>query len=139
MELPGRNRRREELPLPSTAVVAEALLPLLAPLLAAGGPPWAVVGHSMGTWLAHDFVRAALTAGLPAPRHMYLACFPPPSLSMEARPWAGTEGQTEAAFKARNTAGRPAVPPCATVSSCRHTAASTALQYSLGLRLPLLL
>ena len=96
---PGRELRFKEPRLPSAAAVAAAVLPTLAPLLAeaaaaaeGGGDgnaapiPWALLGHSVGTWLGYELLRAARTAGLPPPAAWVVSCFPSPDLAPSARP-----------------------------------------------------
>ena len=57
---------------------ARALLPILGSRLI--DVPYIIVGHSVGTWLAYEFVRAAQDAGLPAPVKAFLSNFPVPDL-----------------------------------------------------------
>ena len=57
---------------------ARALLPILGSRLI--DVPYIIVGHSVGTWLAYEFVRAAQDAGLPAPAKAFLSNFPVPDL-----------------------------------------------------------
>lgn len=86
-QLPGREARHAERPLTSAAQVAAAVLPVLTRVLSRDAVPWAVIGHSVGTWLAYEFVRAAKRAGLPPPMRMLLACFPAPHMPVHLRPW----------------------------------------------------
>jgi len=107
-QLPGREERHGQAPMRSAVEVATHVLPLLRGLLAtpaqndgrrpAGGGdvvPWAVLGHSVGTWLAYELVLAAQRAGLPPPVRLLLACFPPPHLPLELRPWRASAGLTD--------------------------------------------
>eukprot|EP00911_Craspedida_sp_UC1_P003006 UC1_evm3s2195 len=99
VEMPGRNARRLETPLKSIDHVVTALLPVVAPLLRHGSvidttgtmltspPPYAIVGHSMGTWVGYAFALAAVRASLPSPQRLFLAAFPPPTTPLDKRPW----------------------------------------------------
>ena len=61
--------------------------------------PYIVVGHSVGTWLAYEFVRLAQKEGLPAPVNAFLSNFPAPDLPAEERPWTPNRGMSDQKFK----------------------------------------
>ena len=93
VQLPGRaNRLREKFHV-SPQDAAKALLPILASRLI--DVPYIVVGHSVGTWLAYEFVRAAQDAGLPAPVKAFLSNFPVPDLPVSLFVFSYKYGQLE--------------------------------------------
>ena len=77
IQLPGRWERLHEPPHARMAPLLAAMLAELAPLLE---PPFAFFGVSMGALVAHEFTRALLRAGGPAPSHLIVAAYPAPDL-----------------------------------------------------------
>lgn len=61
--------------------------------------PDQVIGHSAGTWVAFELLRAAGAAGLPPPRAAFLSAMPSPDLPAPQRPWRAQRGLSEAEFK----------------------------------------
>ena len=61
--------------------------------------PWIVVGHSVGSWCAFEFVRLAASLGFHAPALACLSGFPAPDIPLELRPWRVNESLDDAAFK----------------------------------------
>jgi surfactin synthase thioesterase subunit len=61
--------------------------------------PYAVVGHSMGCWAAYEFLVRVQACALPLPTVFCVACFPPPDLSMDDRPWRKSRLLGEDAFQ----------------------------------------
>ena len=57
-----------------------------------------VIGHSVGTWLAYEFLAAARAAGLPEPRAAFLSAMPAPDLPPARRPWRAQRGLSEVEF-----------------------------------------
>ena len=95
---PGREARRSE-PVPrSAAALAAALLPVLLPEIS-GGVPYAVVAHSVGTWVAYELLQALRAVGAPLPVQYCVSCFPAPDIAPAARPWVPNAGLAEAAFQ----------------------------------------
>lgn len=69
--LPGRETRLGEPPFSELDALVDALLPALAPVV--GLAPYAVYGHSMGAWVAFEWVRALRRARKPLPVHFFAA------------------------------------------------------------------
>lgn len=69
--LPGRETRMKERPLTSIRDMAELVLREHRDALAKG--PWAIYGHSMGSWIGFELVRAARRRGLRPPTHLFAA------------------------------------------------------------------
>lgn len=113
---PGRGARREEafvadlqarvvsrfgfrffnarsLPCPPQTLAARLLPQVGRSLLEA---PYCVVGHSVGTWAAFEFLALARDHGLPMPRHAFLSSFPPPTIPVNERPWTARDAWTQA-------------------------------------------
>ena len=61
--------------------------------------PWIVVGHSVGSWCAFEFVRLAASLGFHAPALACLSGFPAPDIEIELRPWRVNNCLDDAAFK----------------------------------------
>ena len=96
VQLPGREARRGEAALRSCQSVAAALLPVVAPLVR--NVPYAIVGHSVGTWNSFELLCLMRGEGLPMPRHIFYSCFASPDITESARPWTAnaqlpTDGQ----------------------------------------------
>jgi len=107
VQYPGREGRRAETPLASARELAGALLPPLLTVLRGGsaaddGVPFAFVGHSVGTWVQYETMRALRAVGFRAPVLLLLSAFPPPDIAAEQRPWAPDNRRTllsEASFQ----------------------------------------
>jgi len=95
---PGRDARLKEPALESCAAIAkEAFEVLKDALFSEPAAPWAAFAHSMGSWVAAEFVKLAPTP----PTILVVSAFPSPTLAVAERPWTelGTLGDDEA-FKA---------------------------------------
>ena len=97
VQLPGRGGRMRESFAESPQDAARALLPIVASRLV--DVPYIVIGHSVGTWLAYEFVRMAQKEGLPAPVNAFLSNFPAPDVPAEERPWTPNRGLSDEKFK----------------------------------------
>jgi len=97
-ELPGREARRKEKGFVSLKPAAEALFPVLAPILQEP-IPYVVVGHSMGTWMLFDFVKLLMEKGIPLPQQIVVSSFPAPHIPADQRPWRVNKGMDDEAFK----------------------------------------
>lgn len=53
----------------------------------ADGVPYCIWGHSVGTWVAFEFMMLCRRIGLPAPKAAFLNAFPAPHTPAEKRPW----------------------------------------------------
>merc|ERR1740117_1461753 len=74
------------------------MLPVLYDKIA-DGVPYAVVSHSVGTWVAFEFLMLARKVGLPMPKVAFFSAFPAPHMPKELRPWRVNRGLDEAAMK----------------------------------------
>ena len=97
-ELPGREARRKDARSTSLRPYAEALFPVLAPLLQ-DGVPYAMVGHSMGTWMLFETLRLLMERGIPLPAQIVVSSFPAADIAPADRPWRKSRGMGEDAFK----------------------------------------
>ena len=61
--------------------------------------PYVIVGHSVGSWLAFEFVRRARRAGFPPPVRAFVSAFPSPDWPEDERPWRPNRDLSEEAFK----------------------------------------
>ena len=109
-QLPGREARRHEAPLPTCRAAAAALCEVLLPVLqngpgtgtAAGAwsqVPFTLVAHSVGTWIGYELLLLLRDAGVRPPVHAFLSAFPAPTTSPQDRPWVSTTGMPDAQFK----------------------------------------
>ena len=97
-ELPGREARRKDARSTSLRPYAEALFPVLAPLLQ-DGVPYAMVGHSMGTWMLFETLRLLMERGIPLPAQIVVSSFPAADIAPADRPWRKSRGMGDDAFK----------------------------------------
>ena len=58
-----------------------------------------VIAHSVGTWVAYEFMQAARATGLPLPRHAFLSAMAAPDLPLAQRPWRRQAKLDEAEFQ----------------------------------------
>jgi len=98
MSYPGRDKMMKTPPHESTSSLCEAMLPVLYDKIA-DGVPYAVVSHSVGTWVAFEFLMLARKVGLPMPKVAFFSAFPAPHMPKELRPWRVNRGLDEAAMK----------------------------------------
>jgi surfactin synthase thioesterase subunit len=69
-QLPGREARLNEAPLPSIATMVETLQPAVD---AAADLPYAIFGHSMGALLAFELTAALEASGCRPPTHLFVS------------------------------------------------------------------
>ena len=113
-ELPGRMSRRLEPPMTDIHVLTDAIANILEPsrpirgfksfivpshrahtdallpplfVVLMDGVPYALVGHSMGSWIAFDLCKQLAKLGVPPPIAFFGNCFPSASLGFDERPW----------------------------------------------------
>lgn len=78
--LPGREGRLSETPIDHMATLVEAMLPPLLPVLRAA--PYVIYGHSMGSWVGYELIRAVRRLGGPMPEHLFAAARRAPHLPL---------------------------------------------------------
>eukprot|EP00929_Paragymnodinium_shiwhaense_P080804 TRINITY_DN42162_c0_g1_i1.p1 TRINITY_DN42162_c0_g1~~TRINITY_DN42162_c0_g1_i1.p1 ORF type:complete len:420 (-),score=79.88 TRINITY_DN42162_c0_g1_i1:287-1546(-) len=86
MSYPGRDKLLKTPPHESAGSLVDALLPVLHHKLA-DGVPYAIVSHSVGTWVAFEFLVSARKIGLPMPQVGCFSAFPAPQMPEARRPW----------------------------------------------------
>jgi surfactin synthase thioesterase subunit len=86
VQLPGRENRLRDPPIPSIPALVEALVPALVPEL---DRPFAFFGHSMGAVLAADVTRALAAQGAPRPGHLFVSGRRAPHLPPIELPFSG--------------------------------------------------
>jgi len=79
LEFPGRNSRAHEKAAKSCVSLARDTFEGLEHLL--DDKPYAVIAHSMGSWVCHEFVREAMRRGAALPVKMYLSGTRAPQLA----------------------------------------------------------
>ncbi|GAB4813687.1 hypothetical protein N2152v2_000733 [Parachlorella kessleri] len=82
---PGRNGRAKEAFITTAQELGQQVLQVVGSKLY--DVPYVIVGHSVGTWVAYEFLCAARQQGLPMPRHAFLSGFASPDLPEVQRPW----------------------------------------------------
>lgn len=91
---PGRAARVKETPLLSAFDIARRVHAVLSAHLVCADRflPQFVVSHSMGCWVALEYLRLRKEAGLPMPRAWCLSAMPSPDIAFEKRPWRVNKG-----------------------------------------------
>lgn len=59
-----------------------------------------IVAHSVGCWVAYEFLVLARSKGLPMPEKAFLSAMAAPSIATADRPWRQQHQLTESEFKA---------------------------------------
>ncbi|MEP7311630.1 MAG: alpha/beta fold hydrolase [Pseudomonadota bacterium] len=77
LQLPGRESRLRETPLPTIAAMVDALAHALTAHL---DKPFAFFGHSMGAIIAAELARELPARGLPGPAHLFVSGRRPPGM-----------------------------------------------------------
>jgi hypothetical protein len=98
VQLPGRDARRTEPRHRKLQPYAEQIFPILAPLLQDEAIPYVVVSHSMGTWMAYEFLKLVAERGIPYPKQLVVSGFPAPSWPEADRPWNKNAPMADPAF-----------------------------------------
>jgi len=81
LELPGRGKRVRE----ALLTDSEAMIDDLFAQVQNDGQTYAIYGHSLGSLLAYLLTRRIISAGLPAPRHLFLSGGKAPSVLRDQR------------------------------------------------------
>mmetsp|Transcript_2970 Transcript_2970/g.6529 ORF Transcript_2970/g.6529 Transcript_2970/m.6529 type:complete len:404 (-) Transcript_2970:156-1367(-) len=86
IDYPGRDKVKGEKLHVSTSTLSPLMLAVLYEKVS-DGVPYCVWGHSVGTWVAFEFMILARKIGLPMPKAAFLNAFPAPHLPVSERPW----------------------------------------------------
>merc|ERR1719188_2008635 len=86
VDYPGRNKLLKEKAHTSIETLAQDLLATLYDKVA-DGVPYIVWAHSVGTWVAFEFMILARKIGLPMPKAAFLNAFPAPHMPTSKRAW----------------------------------------------------
>jgi medium-chain acyl-[acyl-carrier-protein] hydrolase len=78
--LPGRETRLSEPTIDEMGALIDQLLPALLPVLRRA--PYAIYGHSMGSWVGYELIRALRRLGGPQPVHLFAAARRAPHLPL---------------------------------------------------------
>lgn len=98
LDYPGRDKLLKAEKHSSTETLAPDLLAVCHAKLS-DGVPYLVWGHSVGTWVAFEFLMLARKVGLPMPKAAFLNAFPAPQLPASDRPWRQNAKLDEAQMK----------------------------------------
>jgi surfactin synthase thioesterase subunit len=107
--------RLREAPITTARGMAEALLPIVAFKLTESNAnnnigdntessssvavPYIVVAHSVGTWLAYEFLSLLKQkGGIPPPLRVFISAMPSPNIPFNQRPWRQQRTLEEADF-----------------------------------------
>ncbi len=82
--LPGREHRMGERAVPDLEALAVGLAQALRPLVRR--TPYAIYGHSMGSWLGFELVRTLRRLRLPPPQHLFVGARRAPHVPSEHPP-----------------------------------------------------
>merc|ERR1712241_1521426 len=99
IQLPGREQRGKEETPKTAQKAAELVVKGLSRFFAMGSVPTVIFAHSMGTWVAFEFIRELRRKNLQLPRLLMVSNFPAPQTSEESRPWRRNAALTESQFK----------------------------------------
>mmetsp|Transcript_11053 Transcript_11053/g.20068 ORF Transcript_11053/g.20068 Transcript_11053/m.20068 type:complete len:391 (+) Transcript_11053:40-1212(+) len=83
---PGRDKVQREEKMTAAGPLSLKLLEIIYTKVA-DGVPYCVWAHSVGTWVAFEFLILARKIGLPMPKTAFLNAFPAPQLPFALRPW----------------------------------------------------
>jgi medium-chain acyl-[acyl-carrier-protein] hydrolase len=83
IQLPGREVRIAEAPLPNLAALVNQMADAVTPWL---DKPYAIFGHSMGALLAYELAQTLRARGLPAPLHLFVSGRIAAHLDLPGRP-----------------------------------------------------
>lgn len=98
-QYPGRAMRLKEPRITSAKGMAQALFPVLSPSLCDPSIPWILIAHSVGTWIAYEFLVLCRERGVPMPRQAFISAMPCPDIPFDARPWRQQKNLNEEEFK----------------------------------------
>eukprot|EP00043_Microstomoeca_roanoka_P001676 m.33998 g.33998 ORF g.33998 m.33998 type:complete len:523 (-) comp10957_c0_seq2:235-1803(-) len=84
VQLPGREQQYTVSPFKSIEAAAKAFVDNCQAIF---DVPYVLVGHSVGSWLAHAIALELIGRGLKPPQKLYLAAFPAPTIPLNLRPW----------------------------------------------------
>ena len=98
-QYPGRGMRMKEPRIETAKEMAAALFPVLAPSLTNPAIPWVLVCHSVGTWIAYEFLCLCNKHGVPMPQKAFISAMPSPDIPFEERPWRQQRNLDEEQFK----------------------------------------
>ncbi|CAJ1380968.1 unnamed protein product, partial [Effrenium voratum] len=85
-DYPGRDKLLKATKHTTTETLAPELLAVAYEKLT-DGVPYIVWGHSVGTWVAFEFLQLCRKVGLPMPLAAFLVTFPAPHYPEAKRPW----------------------------------------------------
>ena len=79
------NRKSEGYAFDIRADIVQALLPVVAGKL--DEVPYCIVAHSVGTWVAFEFLQLLRSRGVRMPEQCFFSAFPFPDIPHRSRPW----------------------------------------------------
>ena len=85
VQYPGRANRKSEPYAFDIADITVPLLPVVGPKLQEC--PFVIIGHSVGSWVAFEFMQLMRSRGMRMPEHVFLSAFPFPDIPHRDRPW----------------------------------------------------
>lgn len=102
LQYPGRENMRKEKLHTSFHTLCPTLLSVVHGKIA-DGVPYVVWGHSVGTWVAFEFMILARKIGLPMPKAAFLNAFPAPHMPIADRPWRRSRTLDDTQMKEETT------------------------------------
>jgi len=97
-DYPGRDKLLKEQKHESIETLAPDLLAVFHEKMT-DNVPYIVWGHSVGTWVAFEFLMLARKMGLPMPIAGFFNAFPAPHMAVSKRNWHKNRSMNEEAFK----------------------------------------
>jgi len=97
-DYPGRQKLLKATKHTTTATLSPELLAVAYEKIS-DGVPYIIWGHSVGTWVAFEFLIAARKVGLPMPTAAFLNAFPAPHMPSSERKWHKSARMNDAQLK----------------------------------------
>lgn len=98
VDFPGRNKLLQAPKITSASRLAEELLAVFYEKMT-DGVPYIIWGHSVGAWVAFEFLVLARKAGLSMPLEAFLIAFPAPHLPENERAWHRNKSLSDHQFQ----------------------------------------
>jgi len=99
-DFPGRDKLRSHKKFTSAAALANDLLAVVFDKLKnSRNIPYVIWGHSVGTWVAFEFMQLVRKAGLPEPSAALMMAFPAPHMPKAMRTWRRSKTLDDASMR----------------------------------------
>ncbi|EGD81267.1 hypothetical protein PTSG_13169 [Salpingoeca rosetta] len=97
VQLPGRDQRHSVPPFTSINDIVDAFVADCGHLF---NTPYVLVGHSVGSWIAHGVAKKLMAQGYEPPLQLFVSAFPPPTIPAAKRPWNSSRVMSDSELQA---------------------------------------